>query len=82
LRPAGSPLQGVDDLCGQRAKRICLHIHLATAAATGKYADVAVSAPIIQWKLRYPCAGFASYPFVDLSFGEMIERTLFLISSH
>jgi hypothetical protein len=24
------------------------------------------SAPIIQWKLHFPCAGFAIYPFVDV----------------
>ena len=30
-----------------------------------------------QWKLHFPCAGFASYPFVDLPLGIILHCKLF-----
>ena len=64
LRPAGSPLHGADDLCVQRAKRICLHIHLAAVAATGRYAGVTISCSNHPEKVTLPLRWLCQLPFI------------------
>jgi hypothetical protein len=34
------------------------------------------SADRIQWKLHFPCAGFASYPFVNLSPVKLLQAII------